>query len=61
MVWDVKRTVVLEMKARVSVYLIIILVIHLYFAINELLRDVKQYSINQSLKFLLIRSLVPGV
>jgi len=42
-----KRPLVLEMEVRVSVYLIIIVIIHLYIAINELQRDVNQIqSIN---------------
>ena len=41
-----KKNLVLEMEDRVSFYLIII--IRLYITINELQRDVKQYSINQS-------------
>ena len=35
------------MEDTVSIYLIIIIIIHLYLTINELHRDVKQYSIIQ--------------
>ena len=44
-----KRTLVLEMEVRVSVCLIIIIIICLYIAINELKRDIKPNTINQSI------------
>ena len=41
LLWDIKRTLVLEMHVRVSASLIIIITIRLYISINELQRDVQ--------------------
>ena len=46
-----KITPVLEMDDRVSVYLIIVIIIRLYIAINEVHKDVKQNSFTQVLLF----------